>query len=398
MHDTEIREEVLSRFRSAFGEDPAFLVTAPGRVNLIGEHTDYNGGWVFPFAIDRSIVLAGGEAAGPASLIAMDRDETVEFDPLSLPPPRPGHWSSYLIGVMAEFRNAGRRLPVIRACFAGTIPQGGGLSSSAALANCMALLLDRLTGSGMPRETLALYSQAAEHHYAGVRCGIMDQFATLLCERGKGLLLDCRTRAYRHVPLAIDPYRFVLCNSMVKHQLASSGYNDRRRECESALAGLRGLFPDMADLRDCTSGRLESARHLLTDIEYRRVLHQVEENRRVLDAEAALRAGDIAGLGRLMAASHASLARNFEVTSPEQDFLAAESMALGSPGARMTGGGFGGNVICLLHADRVGDFALAIREAYGRRFGLEPEILECIPSDGAIIEATPALAGGSSRG
>ncbi|MDB5103108.1 MAG: galK [Fibrobacteres bacterium] len=397
MHNDEIPYEVVAQYRTRFGAEPEYLVRTPGRVNLIGEHTDYNGGWVLPFAIDRSITMAAGEGRGSSAIVALDRDETVEFDSRYLPAPRPGHWSNYPIGVMSEFAAAGSAVPQIRAAFAGSIPQGGGLSSSAALENCMALLLDRIIGTGLPRETLALYSQAAEHHYAGVRCGIMDQFATLLCRRGHGLLLDCRTRAYRQVPLGLRDYRFVLCNSMVKHDLATSGYNDRRRECESALATLRERHPRMVDLRDCTPEYLESSRGRLSDVEYRRVLHQVGENRRVLDAEQALHAGDIPWLGRLMAESHDSLARNFEVSSPEQDFLVSEAMERGgSPGARMTGGGFGGNVICLVSAKRVGDFAISLRESYRRRFGLEAEILECEPSDGAGIEDLAIMEGSGS--
>ena len=373
-------------FTALFGVPHTAHAEAFGRVNLIGEHTDYNGGWVLPFAIDRSMFMAAGPGSHRSKLIALDRGEAVEFDANALPPPRKGHWSDYPIGVMDRFRRYGHPLPQVQAVFAGNIPQGGGLSSSAALANCMALAMDRLMGAGLARETLALHSQAAENDYAGVRCGIMDQFATLLCKDGNGLLLDCRSLAYRHVPLNIGTCRFMLCNSMVKHDLATSGYNDRRRECETALDGVRKGFPDAVDLRDCTPGMLEASRGRLTDVEYRRVLHQIGENRRVQEAVSALHSGNVNTLGRLLTESHASLAVHFEVSSPEQDYLVEEALVFGALGARMTGGGFGGNVICLVPGDRLERFAMEVRTAYRNRFGLEAEILECRPSDGARMD------------
>jgi galactokinase len=387
MPSPSIHDKVSVAYKQGFGNEPLFVVNTPGRVNLIGEHTDYNGGWVLPFAIDRSIAMAVGRSPHRSRLLALDRGETVEFDSNALPPPRAGHWSNYPIGVMDRFRGYGHPLPQVQAVFAGTIPQGGGLSSSAALANCMALAMDRLMDTGLPRETLALHSQAAENDYAGVRCGIMDQFATLLCKEGNGLLLDCRSLDYRHVPLKIGACRFILCNSMVKHDLATSGYNDRRKECEEALSRIRQAYPDAVDLRDCTPAMLDASRNRLTDVEYRRVLHQVGENRRVLEAVPALHSGNVKALGRLMTESHASLAVHFEVTSTEQDYLVEAALAFGALGARMTGGGFGGNVICLVPGNRVEGFATDIRDAYRNRFGLEAEILECRPSDGARVDS-----------
>jgi galactokinase len=252
----------------------------------------------------------------------------------------------------------------------------------------MGLALDRLAGAGLARESIALMAQSTEHRYAGVRCGIMDQYAVLLCRQGHGILLDCRTRAWRHVPIAPAGHRFLLCNSMVKHELSSSGYNDRRRECEEALDILRKDVPGLEDLRDCTWDILERNRAALGETRYRRVRHQVGENARVLAAEAALTAGDMAALGTLLSASHASLAADFEVSSPEQDFLVATALACdGVRGARMTGGGFGGNVIVLAAAASADAAAARLKEAYAKAFGREPEILECAPADGARTES-----------
>jgi galactokinase len=395
--DGGLAGRIVSEFLRAFGEAPAWRAFAPGRVNLIGEHTDYNGGWVMPCAIDRSMVLAAGEAVGRTVLVSADRRERVEFDPDNLPPPRPGHWSSYLVGVMAEFRDSGRALPALRAVFGGDIPAGGGLSSSAALSNCMALLLDRVLGTRLPRERLARMSQVSEHRYAGVLCGIMDQYATLLGEEGAALLLDCRTGEYRSVPLRLDPYRLVLCNSMVKHDLSDGGYNARRRECEAALAVLRAKHPGLPDLRGATLEMLQGARAGLPPAEYRRVLHQVEENARVLEAEQALRVGDLGRLGSLMTDSHRSLRDNFEVTVPETDFLAGTALSLeGVLGARMTGGGFGGNVLALVREDRMESFAHDLAEAYRERFGVEADIFPCEPASGGAVEDLAVPASGAA--
>jgi len=381
------REAAARGLAAASGNEPGILVLSPGRVNLIGEHTDYNGGFVLPFAIDRHIALAAAPSNGPIRLYALDRGECVEFPRGELPSPRRGHWSDYLVGMLAEFRAAGLSVPAAEIAFAGDIPPGGGLSSSAALATAMGLALDSLAGSRLPRESLALMAQATEHRYAGVRCGIMDQYAVLLCREGHGLLLDCRSREWRQVPIVPAGHRFLLCNSMVKHALSSSAYNDRRRECEEALEILRKEEPSMVDLRDCTGEMLERNRAALGEVRYRRVRHQVGENARVLAAEAALQSGDMGALGTLLSASHASCASDFEVSSPEQDFLVATALACdGVRGARMTGGGFGGNVI-LLAADREADAAAArLREAYGEAFGVEPDIMECAPAEGARLE------------
>lgn len=381
------REAAVRGLAAAGGNEPIILVVSPGRVNLIGEHTDYNGGYALPFAIDRHIALAAAPAAGPIRLFALDRGECVEFSQDQLPPPRRGHWSDYLVGMLAEFRAAGLPVPAAEIAFTGDIPSGGGLSSSAALATAMGLALDRLAGTRLPRESLALMAQATEHRYAGVRCGIMDQYAVLLCREGHGLLLDCRTRAWRQVPIVPAGHRFLLCNSMVKHALSSSAYNDRRRECEEALEILRKEEPDLADLRDCTGALLERNRAALGDARYRRVRHQVGENARVLAAEAALQHGDMVALGTLLSASHSSLASDFEVSSPEQDFLVATALACdGVRGARMTGGGFGGNVIVLVAEADADAAAARLREEYGKAYGAEPDIMECAPAEGARLE------------
>lgn len=398
MDDSALSEEVLEGYRSAFGADPEWLARSPGRVNLIGEHTDYNGGWALPFAIGLTLRMAAGPAEDGFIVRALDRGEEVEFDPGDLPVPRPGHWSNYVVGVLADFRDRGIRLPPARIAFASRIPAGGGLSSSAALTTATALVLDRMTSADLPREELARAAQAAEHTYAGVRCGILDQSAILLARAGSALLLDCRTGAHRIVPMRLGDCRFLVCDSRISHDLAAGGYNLRRVECESALRKLQRRWAAMADLRDCTPEILREAEGTLSPAEHGRALHQVEENRRVLAAERALEAGDLAGLGRLLSDSHRSLRDNFEVTVPETDFLAEAAQRLeGCLGARMTGGGFGGNVLALVRRDREEEVGEAWMRTYRDRFGIKAEVFACEPSEGAaLVEAS--VESGAGRG
>ncbi len=325
MNPSELGTQVVQEFHGIFEKAPDWLVRSPGRVNLIGEHTDYNGGLVFPFAIDKAIHMAARQTEGGESVLqALDFGETIRFSPTQLPAPTKGHWCNYLIGVMDQFRLRGLQLPSLEIAFSGDLPRGGGLSSSAALENAVAVLLNQLAGNPFERPELAKISQAAEHKYAGVRCGIMDQFVTLMGKTGQGLVLDCRTMEHRPAPLTLNSHHFVLCNSNVKHSLADSAYNTRREECESALTKLREIWPELPDLRAVTTNQLESSRSRLSDPEYRRALHQVEENRRVERTEQAFQANDLPLVGSLMSASHVSLDCNFEVSCPELNFLAIQ--------------------------------------------------------------------------
>ena len=356
---------------------------APGRVNLIGEHTDYNDGFVMPMAIAQSAWVAA--ARRPGRIVrarSVDLDETVTIDLDRLPPPRRGHWSDYVAGVCAvldrQVRLAGGEL-LIRT----DVPIGAGLSSSAALETACGVALLAVADASLDRTTLARAAQRAEHEYAGIHCGLMDQFIASHGRAGHALLLDIRTLAEEWLRIP-DGLSVLACNTMVRHSLASAAYNDRRADCEAGVRLLARDMPGVAALRDVTLPALESARHALPERVYQRCLHVVTENARVLDAARALRAGDRAAIGSLMAASHSSLRFDYEVSCPELDLMVDIATATeGVVGARMTGGGFGGCVVAMVEAERVDSIRERIAAGYEQSTGVRPDIWTCEAADGA---------------
>ena len=362
-------------FQKRYGYAPV-LVRAPGRVNLIGEHTDYNGGFVLPAAIDKEIVFAVGlNGMKTARLYSHDKGEAHEV-PLDGETVRPGKllWANYLLGVVAQFQQRGVAVPGFDCVFGGNVPMGAGLSSSAAVECGLAFALDMLLHTGLSRLELACMSQRAEHEFAGVQCGIMDQFASLFGRPGQVVRLDCRSLEYEYFPFESDAYHLVLCNSGVKHSLASSEYNTRRAECEQGVAALRQHYPQVQTLRDVTLAQLEAHRAEIAPVVYQRCRYVVEENLRVEAACQYLMAGDMAAFGRQMFASHAGLRDDYAVSCAELDAL--ERIARAHPGvlgARMMGGGFGGCTINLVRAEAVGDFIAHATAAYQRELGLALE-------------------------
>lgn len=364
---------IAAAFQQRFGYSP-LLVRAPGRVNLIGEHTDYNSGFVLPAAIDKEIVFAiGFNNSTLARLVSFDKDELVEAS-LTQIQPSDTLWANYLLGVAAQFAAAGVSVPGFDCVFGGTIPMGAGLSSSAAVECGLAFGLNELLSTGFDRMTLARMAQAAEHTYAGVQCGLMDQFASLFGQAGQVVRLDCRSTEYTYFPFDATRYHLVLCNSGVKHSLASSEYNTRRQECEQGVALLQQYYPEVQSLRDATPAQVEAHRAELGDVVYRRCLYVVQENARVVAACEALVAGDMATFGQLMYGSHAGLRDDYEVSCEELDVLV--QIAQNQPGvlgARMMGGGFGGCTINLVEAEHVAAFVAAISAAFLRHYGRELE-------------------------
>lgn len=368
----------VSEFGRLFRTAPALRCFAPGRVNLIGEHTDYNGGCVMPCALSVGIECLAA-ARGDRVLRLFSRDfpdgGVVEID---LDRPRKtGSWADYPAGVARAMQAFGYPLPSgADLYFGGSVPSGAGLSSSAALEVVTALALAGLYDLPLSRQLIALIGQFAENRFAGVNCGIMDQFASAVGRRGSAVLLDTHTLAFSYAPLENDRTTLILVNSMVKHSLAGSAYNDRRRECEAALAALQ-----TADKRPylCayTPGELERFKSCMQDETIlRRARHVITENARTLDAAQALERGDLAAFGALMNASHRSLRDDYAVSCAELDFLAETAWQTeGALGARMTGGGFGGCTINLVEKACADRFASHIREAYRERFGVTPDIL-----------------------
>ena len=348
---------------------------APGRVNLIGEYTDFNEGFVFPMTVDRGVYVGVRARNDQRIRVFSSRfDELIDYQLEDLEKPAHGHWSCYVLGVVEELRLLGLVPQGFDAVIDGNLNLGAGLSSSAALETATALALQTLFGFEMSRVDVATLCQRVEHRYAGVMCGIMDQFASGLGRSGHALMLDCRTLSHVNIPVRLDDHRIVIISSEVKRELASSAYNERRSQCEEGVALFRKYDPSIASLRDVTYGLFDSHSRELSDLVFRRCRHVITENARVLDTSAALNAGDHVQFGRLMTASHHSLRDDFEVSCDELDYLVDIANGTdGVLGSRMTGAGFGGCTVTLIHKDAI-DTLKARLANYRTRFGLKPEV------------------------
>jgi len=374
---------LISRFQEKFGASPC-IFRAPGRVNVIGEHTDYNDGFVMPAAIEFYTWVAAARREDRALEVYSDHYHemvTLSLDELAGPPR--SHWSDFIRGVAAALQNAGYTLAGANLLIHGEVPLGAGLSSSASLEVATALALSSLSGVDVPRLDLVRLCQKAEHEYVGTRCGIMDQFIAVFGVAGYALMLDCRSLEYQLLPVPRD-LRLVVCNSMVKHQLASGEYNLRRADCEEGVKLLQPHLPGIRALRDVTVTDLEAWKHVLPARVYRRCRHVVTENQRVLAAAKALQSGDADRFGHLMYRSHASLRDDFQVSCKELDLLVDLASSSASVyGARMTGGGFGGCTVNLVKAEAANSFKKHISQAYREVTSIIPEIYVCEPAQGA---------------
>jgi galactokinase len=368
-------------FVSRFDRKPKFAAVAPGRVNLIGEHTDYNQGFVLPMAIDRqTLVLADFAETKQSTLWSIDLDESIAID-ITLPlAPMPGHFANYVLGVLAQFTELGRAVPNLDAAITSSVPIGAGLSSSAALEVAFATILEQVTGVTLSPIDKALLCQRAEHTFPGAPVGIMDMLTSIRAKAGNALLIDCRTNQSQDVPLPeAHDASVLIIDTKVKHELSGGEYADRRAACEEA-AKLLGVD----SLRDATPEMLSRAK--LPPILHKRALHVVAENTRTTLAAQALAAGDLPAFGGLMFASHESLRDLFEVSCAELDLIvevADQMRNHGVFGARMTGGGFGGCAVALCQTSQVKPVAAKIRDAFRNHFGRECEPFVVQPSDGA---------------
>jgi len=374
---------------SAFGPGgPVVVARAPGRVNLIGEHTDYNDGFVLPMAIEAGLEVAGRLSAGrDVRLRAADYGET---DAFSLDAPiersRQRSWSNYPRGILWALREQGIPLAGMDLAFGGDLPQGAGLSSSAALEVGTALVAQCLTGFAMERPRLARLCQHAENEFVGMKCGIMDQFVCLMGRAGHALLVDCRSLEFQHVPLLLGDHVFAICHSGVKHALVASQYNQRRRECSAGVLALRARFPAVLALRDASMDELEACAPAMSPEVVRRCRHVVSENGRVLASGEALRRGDLTRFGELMDASHASQRDDFEVSCPEVDLLVDLARKVpGVVGARITGGGFGGCTVNLVAKGALDGLRRGALAEYQRRTGIAPRLFVSAPAAGAAV-------------
>ena len=368
-------EQLARAFAGRYGRAPRGF-RAPGRVNLIGEHTDDNGGFVLPMAIDRSTYVAAAAREDRRVFVhSLNREESFEFDLDRPGETRRGIWLDYVEGVARALESKGARLRGAEMMLLSEVPAGAGLSSSAALEVSSGLALASVSGAQVARIELALAGQEAEHTYVGAMVGIMDQFVAARAREGHALLIDCRTLEATHVPF--DTSRVCVCitDTNVKHELSASEYNARRAECEEGVRLLRSFLPGIEQLRDVSVEDFERHAEHLPEVVRRRCRHVVTENERTLAAARALRAGDLAGMGRLMYESHYSLRDDYEVSSPELDVLVELARGLGGVlGARMTGGGFGGSTVTLLSRERFADFERAVTDEYRKRFGFAPTV------------------------
>ena len=377
------RSNIVERFRARFGATPQ-VCRAPGRVNLIGEHTDYNEGFAMPAAIEFYCwVAAGPREDRKLSIYSEEFSASAEAD-LSAAALQPSKtWSDYPVGVALQLDQAGFRLRGANLLIQSAVPMGAGLSSSAAIEVATALALAGQSGWSPDRVQLAQLCQKAENEFVGARVGIMDQFVSLHGQEDHALMLDCRALTFTSL-LIPESVKLVISNTMVKHELASSEYNRRRAECEEAVRRLAEVLPGIRALRDVSLEQLEQQRNVLSEVAYKRALHVVSENARVLDSAEALRSGDIVRFGMRMAESHRSLRDLYEVSCRELDLMVDLAFQQkGVFGARMTGGGFGGATINLVDARYAGEFKEKMAKSYQRETGLVPQIYICRPAEGA---------------
>lgn len=377
-----LHSQVVQAFQSHFGAPPALVVRAPGRVNLIGEHTDYNDGFVLPMAIDRAAWIAlRPRSDGQVIVHSLDLDQTVGFTLAALRHEDAG-WAEYVKGVAWALQKAGHRLTGWEGVLTGNVPRGAGLSSSAAVELATARAFQAVSGFPWQAAAMAQAGQQAENQWVGVNCGIMDQMISAAGQAGHALLIDCRTLEASPAPLP-PGVAVVILDTATRRGLVDSAYNERRAQCEAAAA-----FFAVPALRDVSMERFEAEAGGLDELTRRRARHVISENARTLAAVQVMAAGDAAALGRLMNASHASLRDDFEVSNHELNVMAACAQAEpGCYGARMTGAGFGGCAVALVDAGQAEAFALNVAAAYQQRTALTPAVYVCTASEGASIVA-----------
>ena len=377
-----MQTKISDKFTTLYGSNGEFFASA-GRINLIGEHTDYNGGYVFPGAIDKGII-AEIELNGTNKVCAysLDLDEYVEFG-LNEDDIPAQSWSRYIFGVCREIIKRGGKISGFNTVFAGDVPLGAGMSSSAALESTFAFALNYLFNLGIDKFELARIGQSTEHNYCGVKCGIMDQFASVFGKKGHLMRLDCKTMEYKYFPFNPEGYRLVLLDSVVKHELASSAYNKRRESCEKAAAAIRERHPEVEFLRDAKREWLEEVRDVISEEDFMRAEYVIGEVARVLDVCDALERGDYETVGEKMYETHYGMSRLYEVSCEELDFLNDIAKECSVTGSRVMGGGFGGCTINLVKNELYDAFVAKAKSAFNDRFGHEPKVYDVVISNGA---------------
>jgi galactokinase len=386
---SDVVSKVVNTFRQKFPSNPV-LIKAPGRINLMGEHTDYNEGFVLPAAIDRAIYFAMSPSqTDRCNVYSLDMEEGVSFSIHDL---NPGEtWVNYLMGVIDGFGRAGVRIHGVDCVFGGDIPAGAGLSSSAALCNGFGMGLNHLFQANLSRLQLAKLSQHAEHEFVGLQCGIMDQYSSLMGQQQSALLLDCRALQHEVIPVHLGAYSLLLIDTKVKHTLASSAYNDRRRACEQGVAVIHQHHPEVQSLRDVSRAMLYEFQDKLGEDVFIKCLYVVEEINRAQRAATHLKKGELVEFGKLMYETHWGLSQAYEVSCDESDFLVslAEEEKDSVLGARMMGGGFGGCTLNLIQTEKIKSFREKVLHQYVATFKKEPDFYLVNLTQGVSIIPAP---------
>ena len=373
---------IKEKFNSLFGNELR-IYTSPGRVNLIGEHTDYNGGFVFPGAIDKGIYAAiNPNGTDKIRAYSIDYQAKSEFGMREEDAPKEP-WARYIFGVVREMQKRGFQPRGFDTVFAGDVPLGAGMSSSAALESTFAFALNDIYNLGIDKFELARIGQSTEHNYCGVKCGIMDQFASIFGKKGHLMRLNCATMEFEYFPFDPKGYKVVLLDTVVKHELASSAYNKRRESCENACAHIAKRHTEVKYLSDATMAMLEEVKNEIPQEDYMRAKYVIGEKQRVLDVCDALEIGDYATVGDRMYGTHYGMSMEYEVSCEELDFLNDIAKECGVTGSRVMGGGFGGCTINLVKEELYDKFIATAKEKFYKKFGHEPKVYDVVISDGA---------------
>ena len=373
---------VRNKFKSEFGTE-GFLYFSPGRVNLIGEHTDYNGGCVLPGAIDKGM-LAEIKPNGKNVVRAysIDLNDYAEFGLEEADAPSQS-WARYIFGVCREMIKRGAKIEGFDTVFAGDVPLGAGLSSSAALESTYAFALNEIFNCGLDKKELVLVGQKTEHNYCGVNCGIMDQFASVFGKEGHLIRLDCSTMDYEYVPFNPEGYKVVLVDSVCKHELVDSPYNKRRQSCENAAAAIAKNHPEVKLLGDANLAMLEEVKDLISEEDFKRATYAIQENERLVATCEALKAGDYETVGKNIFETHKGMSELYEVSTPEIDYLNEVAKECGVTGSRIMGGGFGGCTINLVPENKYDAFIETVVKKYKEKFGLDAKVYPVKISNGS---------------
>ena len=377
-------EFVRSRFIKHHDGTTGSVYASPGRINLIGEHTDYNGGFVFPGAVDKGMIIEiKPNGTDIVKAYSIDLKDYVEFGLNEEDAPR-ASWARYIFGVCREMIKRGVEVKGFNTAFAGDVPLGAGMSSSAALESAYAYAINDLFGDNkIDKFELAKVGQATEHNYIGVKCGIMDQFASVFGKEGSLMRLDCRSLEYQYFPFKPEGYRLVLVDSVVKHELASSAYNKRRQSCENVVTAIAKKHEGVEFLRDCTLEMLAEVKEEVSAEDYMRAEYVIEEIQRVLDVCDALEKGDYETVGQKMYETHHGMSKKYEVSCEELDFLNDIAFDCGVTGSRVMGGGFGGCTINLVKNELYETFITTAKERFKEKFGRSPKVYDVVISDGS---------------